>query len=75
MSVSLPHPANLASPLPGSAASGRRANVIERITDWLKRAERRRADRAIAQYVCDCGIHHISDSVEREIAFRHTGAR
>jgi hypothetical protein len=30
----------------------------------------RRAERLIAQHICDAGIQDFSDSVERDIAFR-----
>lgn len=75
MPVSLPELVNTADRWPVPAVSVRRRNVAGWLTDWLKQAERRRAERAIAQYVCDSGIHHMSDAIERDIAFRRTGTR
>lgn len=70
MALSLPHaldPVDFRSLPPASA---RPRNAIDRITDWLNRAERRRAERLVAHYIGDAGIQHLSDSVERDIAFR-----
>jgi len=69
MPVSLPHAPNPADVRAFPPAPTRRRNAIDRITDWLNRAERRRAERLIAQYICDAGIQDLSDTVERDIAF------
>jgi hypothetical protein len=70
MPVSLPHALTPADFRPVPPTFARPRNAIDRITDWLDRAERRRAERLIAQYICDAGIQDLSDSVERDIAFR-----
>ncbi len=72
MPVSLPQALTPADLLAAPAASGRRRRVIERIADWLRRAEVRRAERLIAQYVCAAGIRDRSDAVERDSVVRHT---
>ncbi len=75
MPVSLPQALTPADLLAAPAASGRRRSVTERIADWLRQAEVRRAERLVAQYVCDAGIRDLRDSVERDIAVRHARLR
>ncbi len=74
MPVSLSHVPNPADPS-APAVPSRRRNAIDRITDWLTRAEQRRAERLIAQYICHSGIQAFSDSVERDIASGHARLR
>ncbi len=72
MPVSLPQALTPADLLAAPAASGHQRSVTERLADWLRQAEARRAERLIAQYVCDAGIRDLSDAVERDIVVRHT---
>jgi len=60
MPVSLPHAAN---PV-GLLVSARRSGAMDWINDWLKRAEQRRAERLIAQYICDSGIQDFGDDAD-----------
>jgi hypothetical protein len=55
MPVALPDAFNRADGLLIRAAS-RRRSAIDPITEWLKRAAQRRAERLIAQQICDAGI-------------------
>ena len=60
MPVSLPH---AAKPV-GLLVSARRSGAMDWINDWLKRAEQRRAERLIAQYICDSGIQDFGDDAD-----------
>lgn len=65
MPVALPEAFDPADALPILAGS-RRRSVVDRITQWLQRAEQRRAERLIAQQICDAGICDFGEAVERD---------
>ena len=56
MPVSLPHTFNGTGLLAVPARLNRRPTTAERIADWLKTAKQRRAERLLAQAICDAGI-------------------
>jgi hypothetical protein len=68
MPVALPDAFNRADVLLIRAAS-RRRSAIDPITEWLKRAEQRRAERLIAQQICDAGICDFGEAAGRDVAF------